>query len=235
MSEDPKHLIDSINIKFKELMSVIHHQYPNVIFPPIAITYEPCGTLAGWAKPLSYQINLNPGLLIDHPDYIINNTLGHELAHIVVSHVYGFDVETDHGDRWKYVMQLLNIASNDRHHLDTTKFRRQITRYQYQCKCAGKLGIHELSTQANKKAMTQISVFTCTRCKATLIPMQPVVVNNILPSNMQHETKINKAWWIIKTYPNLPKNELLQLLIEGAGLTKQGASTYYYKLKACLA
>lgn len=63
-------------------------------------------------------ININPILLNENVDYIINQTVPHEVAHIIAFSIFGVGIKP-HGYEWKRIMWLLNKDPNRCHTLST--------------------------------------------------------------------------------------------------------------------
>lgn len=214
--------------KVDECMRVFDSAFPDIDFPPILVTFEPCGSTAAWAKTLQYQVNINPILVMENLDEYLNVIIGHEVSHIVSDRVYGQDTQ-DHGPEWASVMAILGLPPDRCHTLDTTRARRKMKTFKYQCGCAVD-NIHHVSTRANRLVRIDKREFNCLRCNTALIPLESASPNDIIPGKLLHATKKEKAEWIIKKYKKKTRAEVIDLLIRGADLSKRGASTYYFNL-----
>lgn len=58
-------------------------------FPEPAVNYKQRGTTAGSAYLKEWEIRLNATLLIENTEKFIDEVIPHELAHLLVYHVFG--------------------------------------------------------------------------------------------------------------------------------------------------
>lgn len=217
-----------VQTRVNAYLRIVSALWPLYTIPPITITYDLSGTSAGLAYCHLYQINFSPVLLLENVDEFINTIIGHEVAHIVSAHIFGQNI-ADHGSEWSTVMEAFNIPSARCHNLDTTNARRRITRWKHKCKCPGK--VHDVSSRLNRAIMTQTTPnVVCLLCASKLIPVKVPSMVKGLPKMLQHETKVEKAKWVINKYKGKTRAKLIALLMDMAGLTKAGATTYYYNL-----
>lgn len=106
-------------------------------FPMPKVVYDKRGTTAGTAIYREWKINLNPGLLMDprHTDEMVNDTVPHELGHLVTFKVYPETMDTNiiatrrgwkrtkrevHGPHWKEVMWAMGANPSRCHDMDTS-------------------------------------------------------------------------------------------------------------------
>lgn len=92
--------IQQVNAKIAELTKKANQQY-NITLPQIQVRYDLRGRVAGWAgrKGNVYFMRFNTDMLVNQSwDHMINDTVPHELAHVVC-----FFRETDrgHGANWR--------------------------------------------------------------------------------------------------------------------------------------
>jgi SprT protein len=116
--------------------------------PVPVVQFDLKGTTAGQAFG-SMRIRLNEGLMVDHWDDFMNDTIPHEVAHCVVNFIWGSDVRmtrtgrvrrVSHGPAWKKVMRAFGVEPTRCHDMDVSKVRqarRTKTKYEYQCSCCG--------------------------------------------------------------------------------------------------
>lgn len=195
--------------------------------PPIQLTFDPIGTIAGYAYTFQYRISLNSVLLLHDFEQMKDVILGHEVAHIMTHHYYGPDV-ANHGKEWKGFMDMYGLPPDVTHFIDTTLVERKVTHIKYSCKCEGR--IHRMSTKSHRCIQVLNERYVCPYCKDTIVCMEDIQPNAIIPSSLLHDTKVNKAKWIMLNKTG-PRPEMIKLLIEGAGLSAKGANTYYHNLK----
>lgn len=131
------------------------------------VEYDLAGEVAGWAIG-PYLIRINTQLLHDNWEEMLNVTVPHEVAHCVVSQLWGntttkgFRVR-GHGPQWQYIMNLLGLPAKRCHSMDTTKVRNHKRNYRYAC---GGLFCkpHNLTLTRHNKIQKKGAEYTCTTC-----------------------------------------------------------------------
>lgn len=86
-------------------------------YPEPKLSYTQRGTSAGTAWLESYEIRLNPVLLLENSEAFIEEVVPHELAHLLVWKHFGR--VAPHGKEWKWMMEtcwvfppVVRISSN---------------------------------------------------------------------------------------------------------------------------
>lgn len=130
-------------------------------FPMPAIHTDLRGMTAGQAFVADNRIRLNTQLLTEHGQAFIDETLPHELAHLVVYQLYGRRARP-HGEEWKAVMALFG-AKADRCHSYTVQPARQVATYRYYCNCRE----HEISAIRHRR-VAKGRRYVCRSCGETL-------------------------------------------------------------------
>lgn len=123
-------------------------KFPNVV-------YKKRGTVAGVAKHYMWEIDLNPVLLMENLDEMINDTVPHELAHLIDYQLhpenfasgritmtrsgrYRREKRSVHGPTWKNIMIVLGVDPSRTHNMDTTNSRvKKGPKHVYVCKTCG--------------------------------------------------------------------------------------------------
>jgi len=82
------------------------------------IEWVVCGTTAGKAWLGQWRIQLNEQLCKENIEDFINDTIPHEVAHLIAYKVFGDD---GHGDGWKSVMRALGLNPSRCHNYDTRR------------------------------------------------------------------------------------------------------------------
>ena len=72
-------------------------------YPEPKLSYTQRGTSAGTAWLESYEIRLNPVLLLENSEAFIEEVVPHELAHLLVWKHFGR--VAPHGKEWKWMME----------------------------------------------------------------------------------------------------------------------------------
>jgi SprT protein len=110
-------------------------------------------------------IDINPILLNENVEQVVNQTVPHEVAHIVVFELYlkcSFNV-TAHGPEWQYVMKLFGKTPDRCHNMDVSTIRRMKSGavFVYKCSCRE----HILSSIKHKRIQLEGRGYRCTKCK----------------------------------------------------------------------
>lgn len=84
-------------------------------------------------------ININPVLLNENIEYVVNQTVPHEVAHVVAYSVYSNAIR-GHGVEWSNIMRLFGCEPNRCHKLNVSTINQIRNRKSYNVKCTcGKL------------------------------------------------------------------------------------------------
>lgn len=132
------------------------------------IRYVTKGRAAGrahWMTNGRHWIDINPILLNENVEYVVNQTVPHEVAHLLTYAVHGTRVKP-HGREWKQMMYSLGKRPNRCHSLDTTTVtkRRSVTKVEYICGCGEKL----LLTRNRVTKMRNGKTYRHIRCGASV-------------------------------------------------------------------
>lgn len=130
------------------------------------IGYNLKGTTAGTANFSSKTVKFNKVLIEENFNEFIDDTIPHEVAHIVTRHFFGSRAAA-HGKEWKYVMKhLFGVEPKRCHSMDTkNSMVRNTKKFIYTCPCETTFNI---STQRHNK-IKQGHIRICGSCKGTLI------------------------------------------------------------------
>ena len=130
-----------------------------VPFNQPTISFKLKGRRAGYAIPAYNKIVLNNELLHTYGDKFINDTPGHEAAHLIAYEAYGYIIEP-HGKEWKQVMiDVCNQQPNRCHSFEIK------TNHIYSCKCNPSFYI---STTKHNRIQSGKKNYYCLNCKTTL-------------------------------------------------------------------
>lgn len=124
------------------------------------------GTCAGRAYYRDYQIRLNPVLLFENQTDFIEQTVPHEVAHLLTFTLHtGQTRLMPHGHEWKSVMSALGLKPIRCHNYDVTNAQvRRERRFAYSCKCRT---IHESARTHFKLQRGDYWPLRCSYCGAT--------------------------------------------------------------------
>lgn len=79
------------------------------------------------------HIRLNRRLLASHPTQMLEQTVPHEVAHVVIYRLHSHRVKP-HGPEWKALMHAFGVDASPCHTLPAEPSR-QLKRYRYVCRC----------------------------------------------------------------------------------------------------
>lgn len=104
------------------------------------VRFDKKGRAAGTAYYSAHELNFNAQLLLDNWDEFMNQTIPHEVAHLLKHTKYGTErgngMNSHHGYYWQHVMKLLGADPKRCHSMDTSKVRQapaHKTKYIYVC------------------------------------------------------------------------------------------------------
>ncbi|ASG74564.1 SprT family zinc-dependent metalloprotease [Salmonella enterica] len=131
-------------------------------YPEPKLVYTQRGTSAGTAWLESYEIRLNPVLLIENADTFIAEVVPHELAHLLVWKHFGR--KAPHGKEWKWMMEsVLGVPARRTHQFELQSVRR--TTFPYHCQCQQ----HQLTVRRHNRVVRGEAVYRCIRCGEPLV------------------------------------------------------------------
>lgn len=93
-------------------------------YPEPKLVYQQRGTAAGTAWLQTYEIRLNPVLLMENVDAFVNEVVPHELAHLLVWKHFGR--VPPHGKEWKWMMEsVLGVPARRTHQFELQSVQRK--------------------------------------------------------------------------------------------------------------
>lgn len=148
--------------KIRHFHSVAESVYGRTFTFPV-ITFTLRGRVAGRAALAFNEIRLNSFLLEQEKQAFIDETPGHEFAHLVAYQVFG---DTGHKNGWKGVMRTFGLPPIRCHDFDTACVgRNKIKKYSYSCQCGS--GKHAISTTLHNRILGGRK-YKCVFCKSPL-------------------------------------------------------------------
>lgn len=115
----------------------------NIEIPMPAIRFDLRGRTAGSANFGKWELRFNETLMLQNFEDFAEQTVGHEVAHLVENRVYGWMHANKkrypaHGKTWKKVMMVFGLDPKRCHNYDTSKsVGRRTKKYVYECECCG--------------------------------------------------------------------------------------------------
>lgn len=226
----------------------------NLSFDPlrVKIRLDIRGQTAGYASHRNgvYQLRFNPEAILKYNEDMTNDTIPHEVAHLVCFNRR--ELGTDHDAGWKRVCRSLGGDDSRTHDMVLTKAKHKtIWRYEYNVNGevvfvgpkhhkhiqslqsilrpivsrrtgAKILKEHFIRAYADGQPATTISQ------PPTKQPTAPKPVHQ-LPNSAK--TKRQLAEEIFKANPQATRAQMIKLFMAQAGMTANGAATYYYNIK----
>ena len=216
------------------------------------VDYNCRGNTAGKAYCLQNRVSFNRILFEENVDHFIQQTVAHEVAHIVTRIVYGPRVRS-HGREWKTVMMLFGIPADRCHDYDTTNSQVKIkNKYEYVCKdCGHTLFLGPVRhRKAQRFAMMGSNAYCHPKCKyrankGRLTFKQALGqvtydearsgknnfrLNNKAktPKTPRAGSKAERALELVRIHYGHDRDAIVSLIIEKLNMSKAGATTYYY-------
>jgi SprT protein len=112
----------------------------------------------GWKD--VWDIRINVEALTKYTEHYIEQTVGHEVGHLVAKFVYG---AKGHDYKWKRVMRDFGLPADRCHTYDLTPARRT-QKFKYKCACSE----HEVGAKVHRKLQLG-AAYTCRKCNTRLV------------------------------------------------------------------
>lgn len=90
-----------------------------IILPMPRITFDLRGTTAGRAFYTQNRVAFNPILLDQNPEHFVQQTVGHEVAHLAAFVKHGGHIKP-HGPEWSRIMWALRLPARRCHNYDVS-------------------------------------------------------------------------------------------------------------------
>lgn len=132
-------------------------------FPYPSISFDLRGVCAGKAYASRNHVQLNAVLLLENTQRMCEQTVPHEVAHLVTRKLHGAGCRP-HGVEWQSVMRAFGVAPKRTHDMDVTRARTQRT-HPYKCRCKA----HEVGPRMHA-AIQRGAVYRCKHCATSLQP-----------------------------------------------------------------
>lgn len=155
----PKQL-EEIRLKIISCLDIANKNMPQAVgsYKVPRVTFDLRGVVAGRAN--GELIRLNPDLLHDHYEEMINQVIPHEVAHVIEYQKYGYG---GHKENWVRIMHMLGVPANRTHNMPAKKARVHPRPYQYRCDCR----VHKVTKLIHRRIQNG-QWRTCTRCRGII-------------------------------------------------------------------
>ncbi|WP_312273183.1 SprT family zinc-dependent metalloprotease [Pseudescherichia sp.] len=131
-------------------------------YPEPTLVYQQRGAAAGTAWLASYEIRLNPVLLLENQQAFIDEVVPHELAHLLVWKHFGR--VAPHGKEWKWMMEsVLGVPARRTHQFELASVQRNT--WPYRCACQQ----HQLTVRRHNRILRGEAVYRCVHCGEPLV------------------------------------------------------------------
>lgn len=172
VSQEQKNMVETAVL---DCIMMARKKFPasNIPFPEIR--YDLIGKAAGQAVWRRYgnpihTIRINPILLNENQQHIVEQTVPHEMAHVVVNQIWKVEQRMDvggHGREWKHVMRVFGLVPERCHNLDTSSVSKLKNRpeYHFTCRCPGR--VFKLSGIKYNRWANGVG-YQCPRCKTPI-------------------------------------------------------------------
>ena len=134
--------------------------------PQVEICFDLKGKAAGSVRLIRGSdplIRYNGQLLKENGETFLQQTIPHEVAHVVAYRLHGQRIRP-HGPEWQQVMALFGAEASRCHQFDTRQSKsRQLRQFDYRCGCRS----HQLSSIRHNR-VTRGQVYLCRQCGQSL-------------------------------------------------------------------
>lgn len=131
-------------------------------YPEPHLIYQQRGTAAGTAWLASWEIRLNPVLLLENQQAFIEEVVPHELAHLLVWRHFGR--VAPHGTEWKWMMEtILEVPARRTHSFEVASVRGKS--FPYRCRCQQ----HQLTVRRHNRVVRGETEYRCVQCGERLV------------------------------------------------------------------
>lgn len=133
------------------------------------VRFDLRGRAAGKADLDKWDIRINSDLLTRYPLEIIQQTVPHEVAHLIAAAWHGRFAIKAHGPEWRNVMRLFGKAPNRLHTMVTLPARTTRT-FPTKCECADPVPI---TAVRYNRLVSGKRTYSCRLCGARIRPATP--------------------------------------------------------------
>lgn len=170
-------IVDRATEKFNLVYTAAELAYGRTFIRPY-LRFDLRGTRGGVACHSINTIRINPVLLAENVEQMIENTIPHEIAHFITHALFPY--ATSHGWQWRSVMARLGVKEITRcHSMDVSNAQvRHVKKITYYCAC----GEHSLSLIRHKRIVLGKKSYRCLKCHKSITrekaPPTPLTFQN---------------------------------------------------------
>jgi len=153
----------------RKYIEIANQKYNKQFIIPV-VRFDLRGRNGGEAVLKENVIRVNQVLCAENFQEYLKQTIGHEVAHLIVYQIYKDRYLTQqvkpHGIEWKMVMSKFGLSADRCHQYDTTNSKvRNTVKYQFSCNCK----VHEVGPKINANIASG-KVYWCKSCSGGLKP-----------------------------------------------------------------
>lgn len=254
-----KELQARVEKRVNECIKIAEKHFGQHIAKP-SIHFDVRGTVGGYYQPGSHKVRYNPVLLNENVDDYILTTVAHEVAHAIDYHLLGSSVYSirrhkPHGSSWKNIMRILGVPVERCHHYNVDNAQVRVkNKFEYRCKHCGTLltvgpkiheGIRRGAQRWHSKCGRGLGALEFVRALGQVTygqaaemrkPDAPTVAKKVEvhQPKIDSGSKYEKAKAIVLEWSMHSKTtaaDMIRYIEKECGMSKAGASTYYYKAR----
>ncbi len=231
-----KQLRDQANAKVRWCMDLVkkHYNDPHIVCGDIV--WDVRGRNGGYYMPGTSVIHLNPILFNENVDDYLENTIPHEVAHLVHYFRKGDDItyrlrvralgirqkRDIHGPGWKAVMRVFGIRNPARcHSYDVSNSQVRVkNKFHYKCSSCGK--DYFIGPKRHKKILAGVKYWgLCCGKSSSLVFQTELGQVTLQQAKDKVEQKIVKPTKQVSVNKIISKKDLVRLLVaQHAGLSR---------------
>ena len=149
----------------EKTVAKVNEMFPNLNFKKPTVEFFNRGKVSGRAYYAKHHLEFNEVLAMENAEEF-ENTVIHEVAHLVVRKVYPFAKQA-HGPEFRAVCRGLGGTGNTYHSYDVSTVARTMTKVVYECGCRE----HKISPQKHRKIQMG-AVYRCNTCKGQIFAVK---------------------------------------------------------------
>ncbi len=213
------------------------------------VSFFPKGRCAGQARMRGgkYEVRFNVFNIENDWEEMVNETIPHEIAHIVCFERPSLGSNHDAG--WRHTCRLLGGDASRTHNMQVALTKR-VERKRFDYRDMNGF-VHTVGPKHHKLIQQRGSVMFSVRghgnvmlCAHRLVKTIGIVRNDEgraiirpdsnIPLKPHGASKMEYCTILVKANPNLTRGNMIELMVKHAGMTKAGAGTYYQQIKSKL-
>lgn len=253
MTTVPQTIQNRVDAKVLECIVIAeNHFHRSFGFP--TIDYSLKGKTAGQAFYRQGKIKLNAILLLENTDDFINDTVPHEVAHLIDYAVNASNFgntarvaaqmqqlleqhryhnarkHSAHGPSWKAIMRLFGCEPSRCHNYDVTNSRRKTRSYLYECTCCGQRVT--LGSKRHAREQSNPGTYRLSGHAAKLRFVEGPARANQTIKKPKNGSKLAEAFNVYDSYhPHYNRIDVIHMIQYTLGVSNATAQAYYYKAK----